>query len=198
VFSRPDAPEPVAILLPEMKLMTDEEREIRIVEENPGEIRFLLHRRRGKGGGAATLDRPIEILVVEDNPGDVRLMKEALAEANVRTNVTHVEDGVEALALLRHEGKYADAPFPDLVILDLNLPRKDGREVLQEIKQDEALRRLPVVIMTTSEAETDISRTFNLRANCYVTKPWSFEEFSKLVKAIEKFWLSLIEVPEKG
>jgi two-component system, chemotaxis family, response regulator Rcp1 len=137
----------------------------------------------------------VEILLVEDNPGDVRLTQEALKEGKVRNNLSLVSDGVEALAFLRREGQYADAPRPDVILLDLNLPRKDGREVLADIKQDPALRRIPVVILTTSQAEHDILRTYNLHANCYITKPVDLEQFITVVKSIESFWLTVVKLP---
>lgn len=139
----------------------------------------------------------VEVLFVEDNPGDVRLTQEALKEGKVRTNLHIVGDGVEAMAFLRQEGKYADAPRPDIILLDLNLPRKNGREVLAEIKSDERLKRIPVVILTTSRAEEDILRTYNLHANCYVTKPVDLDQFMKVVQAIESFWLTLVKLPRE-
>jgi len=137
----------------------------------------------------------IDILLVEDNPGDVRLTQEALKEAKVRNNLHVVEDGVEAMAFLKREGEYASAPLPDLILLDLNLPRKDGREVLEEIKQDDRLKRVPVVVLTTSQAEEDILRSYNLHANCYVNKPVDLDEFIKIVKSIEDFWLTIVKLP---
>jgi two-component system, chemotaxis family, response regulator Rcp1 len=139
--------------------------------------------------------RPIEILLVEDSPADVDLTREALEDAKVRNNLSVVADGVEALAFLRREGRYADAPHPDLILLDLNLPRKDGREVLAEIKADSKLRRIPVVILTTSEAEQDIVASYNLHANCYVSKPVDLEQFIRVVKSIEDFWLAIVKLP---
>ncbi len=144
---------------------------------------------------AQTYGRPIEILLVEDNAGDVRLTTEALKENKVRNNLNVVSDGADAMAFLRHQGTYTRAPHPDLILLDLNLPRKDGREVLAEIKSDEGLKRIPVVILTTSRAEEDIIRTYNLHANCYVTKPVGFEEFVIVVKSIESFWLTIVKLP---
>lgn len=141
------------------------------------------------------IGRPIEILLVEDNPGDVRLTREALLDGKVR-NVLHVaEDGVEAMAFLRREGNYADAPRPDVILLDLNLPRKDGREVLAEIKADESLRRIPIVVMTTSSAEQDILRTYDLHANCYITKPVDLDQFIEVVRSIQEFWLTIVKLP---
>ncbi len=138
---------------------------------------------------------PIEVLLVEDNPGDVRLTREALKDGKVRNNLTVVTDGVEALAYLRKEGQYSNAPRPDVILLDLNLPRKDGRTVLAEIKADPNLRRIPVVILTTSQAEEDILKTYDLHANCFVTKPVDLEQFIKVVKSIEDFWLTVVKRP---
>ncbi|HEX8393316.1 MAG TPA: response regulator [Longimicrobium sp.] len=139
--------------------------------------------------------RPIEVLLVEDNPGDVRLTREALKEGKVRNNLSVAPDGVEALAYLRRQGRYADAKRPDLILLDLNLPRKDGREVLGEIKADPALRTIPVVILTTSEAERDISGAYALHANCYITKPVDLDQFITVVKSIEDFWFTIVKLP---
>jgi len=139
--------------------------------------------------------RLIEVLLVEDNPGDVRLTVEVFKDAKVRNKLHVVEDGVEALAFLRREGKYAKTPRPDLVLLDLNLPRKDGREVLAEIKADEALKRIPVVVLTISQAERDILRTYELHANCYITKPVDLEQFMGVVRAVEDFWLTIVKLP---
>ena len=138
---------------------------------------------------------PIEVLLVEDNPGDVRLMLEALKEGKVLNRVSVVEDGVEAMAFMRQEGKYADAPRPDLILLDLNLPLKDGRQVLAEIKVDADLKRIPVVILTISQAEEDILKSYNLYANCYITKPVGLDDFIAVVKAIENFWLTIVKLP---
>ena len=139
--------------------------------------------------------RAIEILLVEDNLGDARLTQEALREARVSNHMSLVRDGVEALAFLRREGGYASAPRPDLILLDLNLPRKDGREVLSEIKSDERLRRIPVVVLTVSQADEDILRAYNLSANCYITKPVDLEQFIKVVRSIENFWLAIVRLP---
>lgn len=139
--------------------------------------------------------RPIEILLVEDNPGDVRLTLEALEEGKVMNNLSVVGDGVEALAFLRQEGKHADAPYPDLILLDLNLPKKNGYEVLKEIKKDPSLKRIPVVILTVSKDEEDILKSYNLHANCYITKPVDLDQFINIVKSIEDFWLSLVKLP---
>ena len=141
------------------------------------------------------LSEPIEILLIEDNLGDVRLTMEALKEGKVSNNLNVVKDGVEAIAFLRQEDKYADAPQPNLILLDLNLPRKDGREVLAEIKQDPDLKRIPVVILTTSQAEQDILKTYDLYANCYITKPVDLEQFITVVSSIETFWLSIVKLP---
>ena len=141
---------------------------------------------------------PIEILLVEDNPGDVRLTKEALKEGKVYSNLHTVKDGVEAMEFLRRQGKYSSVPRPDIILLDLNLPRKDGREVLQEIKSDSSLKRIPVVVLTTSKAEEDVLRTYNLHANCYVTKPVDLEKFMVVVKTIDTFWLTVVTLPPNG
>jgi chemotaxis family two-component system response regulator Rcp1 len=142
-----------------------------------------------------TLGRPIEILLVEDNPGDVRLTIEALKEGKVRNRLSVARDGVEALAFLRREGPHANAARPDLILLDLNLPKKDGREVLADIKEDTRLRRIPVVVLTTSKAEEDILRTYDLHANCYITKPVDLEQFISVVRSIDDFWLSVVRLP---
>ena len=138
---------------------------------------------------------PVEILLVEDNPGDVRLTQEALKESKVTNNLSVAEDGVEALAFLKREGEYADAPRPDLLLLDLNLPKKDGRELLEEIKADDNLKRIPVVVLTTSKAEEDILRMYDQHANCYITKPIDFDQFIDVVKSIEDFWLTIVKLP---
>lgn len=140
---------------------------------------------------------PIEILLVEDNPGDVRLTQEALREGKVKNNLHVARDGVEALAYLRREGPHKDAVRPDLVLLDLNLPKKDGREVLAEIKADPALKMLPVVVLTTSSAEADIVSTYSAHANCYITKPVDLEQFVKVVKSIDDFWLTVVRLPSE-
>ena len=139
--------------------------------------------------------KPIEILLVEDNPGDVRLTVEALKDAKVINHLSVAKDGVEALSLLRRQGSYAHAPRPDLILLDLNLPLKDGREVLAEIKTDDELKRIPVVILTTSKSEEDILKTYNLHANCYITKPVDLEQFVTVVKSIEDFWFTVVKLP---
>jgi chemotaxis family two-component system response regulator Rcp1 len=140
--------------------------------------------------------QPVEILLVEDSPGDVRLTREALREGKIRNNLSVVPDGVEALAFLRREGRYANAPRPDVILLDLNLPRMGGREVLAAIKEDSQLRRIPVVILTTSNDEQDILRAYDLHANCYITKPVDFEQFITVIQAIEGFWLTVVTLPE--
>lgn len=139
--------------------------------------------------------RPIEILMVEDNPGDVRLTREALKDAKVSNTLHVVEDGVAALDFLYWRDGYEMAPRPDLILLDLNLPRKNGREVLEEIKQDDRLKMIPVVILTTSQAEEDVLRAYRLHANCYITKPVDFAQFNKIVRTIEEFWLTIVTLP---
>jgi CheY-like chemotaxis protein len=138
---------------------------------------------------------PIEILLVEDSPGDVRLTVEALRDGKVLNNLSVARDGVEALTFLRKEGPHVAAPRPDLILLDLNMPKKDGREVLAEVKSDESLRRIPVVILTTSQAEQDILKSYDLHANCYITKPVDFDQFIAVVQSVEDFWLSLVKLP---
>jgi CheY-like chemotaxis protein len=141
---------------------------------------------------------PIEVLLVEDDPGDVLMTQEAFEEHKVRNSLNVVSDGVEALAYLRREGEHADAPRPDLILLDLNLPRVDGREVLQVIKNDEDLRRIPVVVLTTSQADEDILRSYSLHANAYVTKPVDFERFIAVVRQIDEFFVSVVKLPPKA
>jgi CheY-like chemotaxis protein len=141
--------------------------------------------------------RPIEILLVEDSAGDVRLVKEGFKENKFLNNLHVARDGVEAMKFLHQEGEYADAVRPDLILLDLNLPKKDGREVLAEVKGDEDLKRIPVVIMTVSEAEEDILKTYNLHANCYITKPIDLGQFIKVVRSIESFWLTIVKLPPR-
>jgi len=138
---------------------------------------------------------PVEILLVEDNPGDYRLTKEALHEGKVYNNLHWAKDGVEALEFLKRKGKHANAPRPDIILLDLNLPKKDGREVLSEIKQDPGLRSIPVVILTTSKAEEDVLKSYHLHANCYVTKPVDLEKFIVVVQSIDRFWLTVVTLP---
>jgi two-component system, chemotaxis family, response regulator Rcp1 len=144
------------------------------------------------------LGKAIEILLVEDNAGDARLAQEAMKESKIHNGLHHIQDGVEAMDFLRKKGKYADAPRPDLVLLDLNLPKKDGREVLAEIKADENLKRIPVVILTISEAEEDILKTYNLHANCFITKPIDLDQFIKVVISIKDFWLTIVKLPPNG
>lgn len=139
----------------------------------------------------------LDILLVEDNPGDVRLTMEALKEAKLLNRIINVPDGVEALAYLRREGKYSEATRPDLILLDLNLPKKDGREVLEEIKNDAHLKRIPVVILTTSRAEQDILKAYNLHANCYITKPVDLDQFIKVAKSIDDFWFTMVRLPSE-
>ncbi len=139
--------------------------------------------------------KPIEILLVEDNIGDARLAQEALKESKLNNNLHHVEDGEEAMDFLRKQGKYVDSPRPDLILLDLNMPKKDGREVLAEIKSDDNLKQIPVVILTVSEAEEDILKSYNLHANCYITKPIDLNQFMRVVKAIKEFWLTIVKLP---
>lgn len=144
---------------------------------------------------AYSLGRPANFLLVEDNPGDVRLTQEALKEHKVKNNLYVVADGEEAMAFLRKQGGYRDAPRPDIILLDLNLPKKDGREVLAEIKSDPGLKAIPVVIISSSEAERDIIKSYDLNANCYVTKPVNFDQFIKVVQSINEFWLTIVKLP---
>lgn len=137
----------------------------------------------------------IDILMVEDNPGDARLTREALKESKVCNNLHHVRDGVEAMEFLRKEGIYGNAPTPDIILLDLNLPRKDGRQVLAELKAMPRLKHIPVVVLTTSEAEQDIVKSYELHANCYITKPVDLEKFIEIIHGIENFWLSIVKLP---
>ena len=140
----------------------------------------------------------IDVLLVEDDPGDVLLIEEAFADNKVRNRLHSVSDGVDALAFLRREGDYAQAPHPDLILLDLNLPRKDGREVLAEVKGDAALRSIPVVVLTTSKAEEDILRSYDLHANAYVTKPVDFNRFIEVVRQIDEFFVTVVKLPGHG
>lgn len=142
--------------------------------------------------------KPIEILLVEDNPGDAELAREALNDSKLANSLAIVEDGEEAMAYLLQQGKYKEAIRPDLILLDLNLPKKDGREVLAEIKINDELKRIPVVVLTTSRAEEDVLKAYNLHANCYITKPIDFQQFIKVVKSIEDFWLSIVVLPSDG
>jgi two-component system, chemotaxis family, response regulator Rcp1 len=137
----------------------------------------------------------IQILLVEDSPGDIRLTQEALKDSKVRNQLHIVQDGVEAMAFLHRTGNYAGVPRPDIILLDLNLPRKDGRSVLEEIKAEEGLRRIPVVILTTSDDEHDILRSYDLHANCYITKPIDLKQFVTIVKTIENFWFQIVKLP---
>ena len=143
------------------------------------------------------IGKPIEVLLVEDNPGDVRLTQEAFKEGRVQNQLNVVGDGEEALLYLRQEGEYADALRPDLILLDLNMPKKDGRQVLQEIKEDDDLKRIPVVILTTSDADEDIIKTYTDGASCYITKPIGLEQFSQVVQAIETFWFTVVKFPPR-
>ena len=140
----------------------------------------------------------LEVLLVEDSPGDVRLTQEAFREANSSIRLHVAADGVEAMAYLRHEGTHVDAPRPDIILLDLNLPKMDGREVLAHIKEDEDLKTIPIVILTTSEAEADILKSYQLRANCYLSKPVQLDEFERLVKSINDFWLTDVRLPQQS
>lgn len=138
----------------------------------------------------------IDILLVEDNPGDVRLTEEALKESKLAVSMRVARDGIEALAILRGEGSYANQPQPDLILLDLNMPKMDGREVLRQIKSDDRLKRIPVVVLTTSEAEKDIVQAYGLHANCYITKPVELDAFMEIIKSIEGFWLTVVKLPD--
>lgn len=140
---------------------------------------------------------PIEVLLVEDSAGDVRLTREAFKDAKVYINLHVASDGIEAMAFLRREGSYADAPRPDLILLDLNLPRKDGREVLEEIKESPTLMSIPVVILTTSASDVDILRSYKLHANCYITKPVGLDGFLEVIRSIDGFWLSVVQLPRE-
>ena len=141
--------------------------------------------------------KPVEILLVEDNPGDVDLTLEALEEAKLRNHVRVAKDGVEAMQFLRQEGRFTDAPRPDLILLDLNMPRKDGREVLAELKEDPDLKRIPVVVLTTSEAEQDVLDAYEHSANAYIVKPVDFDQFFATIKSLEDFWLTVVRYPKK-
>jgi chemotaxis family two-component system response regulator Rcp1 len=147
---------------------------------------------------AAAFGKPVEILLVEDNLGDADLARDALENSKIHNTLSVVGDGEEAMAFLHRTGKYSAAPRPDLILLDLNLPKKDGREVLAEIKSDDDLKRIPVVILTTSKEEEDIIKTYNLHANCYITKPIDLNQFIKVVRAIEDFWLTIVKLPPNG
>jgi CheY-like chemotaxis protein len=141
--------------------------------------------------------KPIELLLVEDNPGDVRLTREGLKTSKLANHLSVVEDGADALDFLYRRGKFSDAPRPDLILLDLNLPRVDGRELLATVKNDENLRRIPVVILTSSDSDEDIFKAYNLYANCYITKPVDFSKFIQIVRGIEDFWFSIVKLPTK-
>jgi two-component system, chemotaxis family, response regulator Rcp1 len=141
--------------------------------------------------------RAVQILIVEDNPADARLVREVMRDSKVLNEIHWVPDGVEALAFLRGQGKYADAPRPNLIFLDLNMPRKDGREVLAEVKADERLKRIPIVVMTSSQAEEDVARAYDQHANCYVRKPIDFDQFHLVVKTLENFWFATVELPNQ-
>ena len=141
--------------------------------------------------------KPIEILIVEDNEGDVGLIEEVFEEAKIKNNIHVAEDGEEAMLYLRGKGKFLGSPRPDIIILDLNLPKKDGREVLREFKEDENLHNIPVIVLTTSNAEKDILRAYDLHANAYITKPLDFDQFIKVVESIGNFWLEIVELPTK-
>jgi two-component system, chemotaxis family, response regulator Rcp1 len=141
--------------------------------------------------------RPIEVLLVEDNPVDIMVTEEAFKDGRICNRLHIVNDGVEALEFLRREGKYQEVPRPDLILLDLNLPKKDGREVLADIKEDDDLRRIPVVVLTTSESETDILRSYDLHANCFITKPVGLDQFAEVVRSIEGFWFTIVKLPQE-
>jgi CheY-like chemotaxis protein len=142
--------------------------------------------------------KQIEILLVEDNEGDIGLVEEVFQEAKIMNNLNIAEDGEEAMLFLHRKGKFSNVPSPDIILLDLNLPGKDGREVLKEIKEDNELKRIPVVILTTSKAEEDILKSYNLHANSYITKPVDFDQFIRVIKSIENFWLDIVKLPSKG
>jgi len=142
--------------------------------------------------------KSIEILLVEDNPGDIRLAREALEDSKLKNNLHVVMDGVEAIRFLQNEDRYVNAPIPDLILLDLNLPKKNGAEVLEEIKTDAKLKHIPVVILTSSKAEEDIFKAYNLHANCFISKPVDLNQFLKVVKSIEEFWFTIVKLPQKS
>jgi CheY-like chemotaxis protein len=147
--------------------------------------------------GRTSDSSPIEILLVEDNPGDVRLTQEALREGKLHNRLSVCDDGAKAIDFLHRRGPYAEAPRPDLILLDLNLPKKDGRQVLSEIKADESLRRIPVVVLTSSQADEDVIKAYDLQVNCYITKPIELTQFLSVVKAIEDFWLTIVKMPKR-
>ncbi len=144
------------------------------------------------------MDRDMEILMIEDSFEDVELAKEALLEAKVNSNLHHVEDGVYGIEFLRKKSKYKNAPTPDVILLDINMPRKNGIEVLKEVKSDEFLKIIPIIVLTTSKAEEDILKSYKLHANCYITKPLDFDNFIKIVKHIEAFWFSIVRLPTRS
>ncbi|MDX2216671.1 MAG: response regulator [Oculatellaceae cyanobacterium bins.114] len=144
-----------------------------------------------------TNGRPIEILLIEDNPGDVRLTREVLKDGKISNHLNVVEDGAQAIEFLCRTGRFIQAPRPDLILLDLNLPRKDGREVLAEIKLNQQWKRIPVIVLTTSQAEEDILKAYDLHANCYITKPIDLEQFIKVIRSIENFWLAIVKLPSE-
>lgn len=141
--------------------------------------------------------KPIEILLVEDSRGDIGLIEEVFEDAKIRNNLHIAEDGEEAILFLNQQGQFLDAPRPDIILLDLNLPKKDGREVLQEVKEDDNLKNIPIVVLTTSKAEEDILKSYNLHANAYITKPVDFDQFIKVIKSIEDFWLQVVKLPPR-
>lgn len=143
------------------------------------------------------LEKPVEILLIEDSPGDVRLTQEVLREGRINNHLNVVEDGERAIAFLRQKAPYNNAPLPDLVLLDLNLPRKNGQEVLEIIKGDATLKHIPVIVLTTSQAEEDILNAYELQANCYINKPSDLDQFIKVVKSIEDFWLTIVQLPPR-
>jgi chemotaxis family two-component system response regulator Rcp1 len=147
---------------------------------------------------AITSGRSIEILLVEDSATDVMLAEEALEQAKMRNNLSVVKDGVEAMAFLRKEGEYSTVSRPNLILLDLNMPRKDGREVLAEVKADDSLKYIPVVVLTTSQAQEDVLKAYGLHANCYISKPVDFEQFTNVVRAIDQFWFTIVTLPAGG
>jgi two-component system, chemotaxis family, response regulator Rcp1 len=144
-----------------------------------------------------TMAKPIEILLIEDSPSDVALTIEALQEGKIGNNLNRVADGVEAMAYLRQQGNFAKSPRPDLIMLDLNLPKKDGREVLRELKNDPSLKFIPIIVLTTSRADKDVLQSYELNANCYITKPVDFQQFIDVVKSIEHFWLTVVTLPNR-
>ncbi|RLG31606.1 response regulator [Methanosarcinales archaeon] len=145
-----------------------------------------------------TICKAVEVLLVEDNPGDVRLTQEVLRDGKVRNNMHVAKDGVDAISFLQQTGEYAGAPRPDIILLDLNLPKKDGREVLADIKADPDLKKIPVVVLTTSSAEQDIFKSYDLHANCYITKPVDLDQFIRVIRSIEDFWLTIVKLPRGG